>query len=532
MPVVARILPFFLLLLIPQLLAAAAKPKLVFILIIDQFRADYLEKYRADFVPGGFNRLLKQGAVFVNNNYDYSGTETSPGHATISTGALPAAHGIIGNAWYDRTLKKTVTSVEDAAYKTVGVDSKGPGISPNRLIGTGLADEMHLAFGGQAVAVSIKARAAVLPGGKGPTAVFWFDEPGSGKAVSSTYYMDKLPSWVEEFNQQRSLAAYVGREWRALDAKPGDPPLSVLKVTGYGTGPVASPFGNDVVLELARGALKEYKLGQGRGTDFLSVSLSANDYVGHAYGPDSPQVADLIRRTDRQLAGFFASLDRTVGTGNWVMAFSADHGVAPNPELMMKQRIDAGRIEAKDVLDPIEKSLQSAFDSKAGEKWVVAEDLPNVYLNYDLAAKYHVTAEDAARRACQASLAVRGVLSCYTLGELAARRGDGGVLSRRVANSYFPGRSGDINLILIPFWIRTFPNLGANHGTPWSFDTHVPLIFMGPGFKTGVYQTPATPADLAVTLAALLGINPPAVATGRVLDVALAAPAPKPATSH
>ena len=210
---------------------AEARPRLVVVLIIDQFRADYLEKFRGDFVPGGFARLLRHGAVFANTHYDYSGTETAPGHASISTGAVPAAHGIIGNLWYDRALKKSVTSVEDAAYKFVGVD-KSPGASPHSLLGTALADEVRMAFRGESVAVSLKDRSAILPGGKHPTAVFWFDDPGSEKAVTSTYYMDRLPAWVEDFNQKYALSQYVGKEWRALNAHPDEPALAVIAKPG------------------------------------------------------------------------------------------------------------------------------------------------------------------------------------------------------------------------------------------------------------------------------------------------------------
>lgn len=520
----------FLYILIFSLLAttAEARPKLVLLLIIDQFRTDYLEKYRADFVPGGFNRLLRQGAFFVNNQYEHSGTETAPGHATISTGAVPSAHGIIGNAWYDRTQKKSVTSVEDATVKLVGVESTAPGASPRNLIGTGLADEVRSAFGGQAVAVSLKDRGAVLPGGRNPTAVFWIDNVRTGRAVTSTYYMDALPAWVEEFNQKYELNQHAGKEWRALDAKPGDPPLSVISKVGAtgGRGPATSPFGNEAIIELARRAVKEYKLGQGKTTDLLSVSLSSNDYVGHTFGPDSPQVTDITRRTDRILADFFAYLDKTVGVGNWATAFTADHGVAPSPELLKRKRIDAGRIKGPEVVDPIEASLRTAFSSAADEKWVAFQDLPDVFLDYAMVTKYRIPLEDAAQRACQAAASVQGVHACYTSGQ-SARGGDSRTVARRVANSYFPGRSGDIFVVFSPFWIRDFPNLSANHGTPWSFDTRVPLIFMGPGFKTGVYQTPASPADIAVTLAAWLGITPPAVATGRVLTDALAPAAPR-----
>ncbi len=507
-------------------MVAEARPKLVFLLIIDQFRADYLERFRADFVPGGFARLLRQGAVFTNTYYDYSGTETAPGHATIATGANPATHGIIGNDWYDRSQKKIVPAVQDPATRLVGVD-RSPGSSPRNLIGTALADEVRMAFDGKVVAVSIKDRAAILPGGKNPNAVFWLDEP-TGKAVTSSYYMDRLPEWVERFNDEHSLISKVGQEWRALNAKPGDPPLGVIAKPGTRGGATlfASPFGNETVMAVARRALREYKLGQGQTTDFLSISLSSNDYVGHNFGPESPQVVDITRRTDRLLAAFFAELDRTVGAGNWVVAFTADHGVAPNPELLKKQRIDAGRFKGSEITDPMEAALRTAFGGTGDEKWVIAQDLPNIYLNHELVVNHRTTAEGAAQLACQATAGVPGVHACFTAGQLAAGRGPSW-LGLRAANSYFSGRSGEITVIFSPFWVRDYPNLVANHGTVWNFDRHVPLILMGPGIKPGVYRAESSPTDLAVTLAALLGVNPPAVATGKILDVALT-----PVTGH
>lgn len=528
---------FFLLLTLWTVVCpAAARPKLVFLLVIDQFRADYLERFRPDFVPGGFNRLLTRGAVFANTNYDYASTSTAPGHATISTGAIPAAHGIISNRWYDRERKNHVTSVSDSNYKLVGVKSTAPGASPRNLVGSSLADEIRLASGGksQVVGISLKDRSAILLAGKRPTAVFWF-EPTTGRVVTSTYYGDALPAWSEEFNQKYGLANFPGREWRPLAAPPSASPLAIIQrlsppVAEQQTGvdPDGSPFASESVLELARRAMREYKLGRGPATDFLSVSLSSNDYLGHYAGPDSPLVREMTLRTDRMLAEFFSFLDEQVGPGSFLLAFSADHGVAPLPEVLRERGMEGGRVSSKEVVTAIEEALAKAYGSAASEKWFVYDqaltELPDLYLNPTLLEKYKVGAEEVSHRAGVAALSVPGILAYFTAGQI-AHGPISTVLARRVANSYFPGRSGDLLVVSKPFyhWSPS-SGRGTSHGSPWSYDTHVPLIFMGSGFRPGVYQTPATPADLAPTVAAVLGINPPAVATGRALAEAFVVP--------
>lgn len=529
-------------LLVALILAAvplyASRPKLVVLLIVDQFRADYLERFRPDFVPGGFNRLLTQGAVFANTEYDYAVTETAPGHATVVTGSNPMSHGIVGNEWYDRVLKRRVNSIEDPDYKLVGMESNAPGTSPRKLIGSTLGDELRLATGDQArvVSISLKDRSAILSGGKNPTAVFWINNR-SWKAVTSSYYMDKLPDWVTDFNEKYALSKLLGREWRALGAPATAKPLVVIQDPRPtweqdGIGPDGNPFANEAILELARRAVEAYKLGRGPATDLLSVSLSANDYLGHSLGPDSPEMRDITLRTDRMLADFFRFLEAQAGTGNLLVAFTSDHALAPLPEVLRQKRIEAGRIRWQDVSKAIEEALRAAYGSGADEKWVLFTDLPNVYLNRALMEKYKAGPAEVARRAGEAALKVPGMLTYFTADQLTSCAMDGQV-ARRVYNSFFAERSGDLLLVWKPFYHKGLSSgRGTNHSSPWSYDTHVPLIFMGPGFRPGLYLTPATPADLAPTVAAALGINAPATATGRVLSEALSVSSPRTVPKH
>lgn len=510
---------------------AVSRPRLVVLLIVDQFRADYLERFRAEFVPGGFRRLLERGAVFANTQYDYAVTETAPGHATLAAGTTPAYHGIVGNEWWDRGKNRRVSSIEDANYKLVGVESKGPGASPRSLLTTTLGDELRLATSDRArvVGISLKDRSAIMTAGKHPTAAFWINQR-AWRAVTSSYYRDKLPDWVVDFNEKFALNKLVGREWRALGAFPGAAPLAVIREAAptseqSGVGPDGTPWANEAVLELARRAIQAYKLGQGPATDFLSVSLSANDYTGHSFGPDSELIHDITLRTDLMLADFLRFLDEQVGPGGFLVAFSSDHGVSPLPEVLREKQIEAGRIRWQDVNEAIETALRKAYGSAPDEKWVDWTDLPNVYLNHQLMEKHKLSAEEVARRAGEAALEVPGMLNFFTASQIeqiaCCSRHD--MVARRVVNSFFAGRSGDLMLVWKPFYHKALSSgRGTNHSSPWSYDTRVPLIFVGPGFRPGVYETPATPADLAPTLAAILNINPPAAATGRVLTEALA----------
>ena len=326
------------------------RPKLVLVLVIDQFRYDYLMRFRPYFGGGEFNRLLDGGAVFTDCRYDYATTMTGPGHATLLTGAYPWAHGIIENNWYDRASQREVYCVEDLRTRIVASREKAsgtPGYSPRTLNASTLGDELRMAtdFRAKAVSTSLKDRAAVLMGGHTPNAAYWYDV-GSGRFVSSTYYMSKLPDWVDDFNQHSPISQFCGQKWQALPETPGadgkvfdefEPSAGETcpdpKFLGWLEN---TPFMNQLELAFARDAIRSEHLGQGTETDLLTLSLSVNDYIGHAYSPYSPQVADTTIRTDRELAAFFADLDKTVGLDNVWIALSADHGVAPSPNFIQK----------------------------------------------------------------------------------------------------------------------------------------------------------------------------------------------------
>jgi predicted AlkP superfamily pyrophosphatase or phosphodiesterase len=314
--------------------ATPRKPKLVIGIIIDQFRYDYLNRFQKDYT-GGFARFFRNGAIFTNAHYEHFPTVTAIGHSTFMSGATPSVSGIIGNSWWDPSVSKTITSVSDDKTDLVG--TTGTGSSPRRMLVSTIPDELKISGkGGKAFGISIKDRSAILPAGHMGNGAFWFNAE-TGNFVSSTYYMAELPQWVAKFNSARAVDQYLTAEWKSLTAPskvfPRYKPTTVTTVGSKYADIDYTPFANDLVEGLAEAAIDAEKLGQGTLTDFLAVSFSANDYVGHARGPDSEEVRDISLRTDRLLEKFFQFVDRKVGLANTIIVLSADHGVAPIVEV-------------------------------------------------------------------------------------------------------------------------------------------------------------------------------------------------------
>ena len=515
---------------IPTAFASAynARPKLVVIIVIDQFRGDYLERYRDQFGDGGFRMFLDRGAYFTECNYDYANTRTAPGHATLFTGSYANGHGIVANEWWDPGKKKRVTSVEDDNTKLVGAGAgkNAPGASPHNLLSDTLGDEMKLATDGKArvFAISLKDRAAVLPAGFSGDAAYWID-PKSGDWITSTYYRPDLPEWVRNFNGSHRAQKFWNRQWKDSDGstlgstaprngKDGTP-AGFYEVIG------STPFANDYELEFAKELVLYEKLGAGSATDLLVIGLSANDILGHEVGPDSPQMRSMALELDRQLAEFFGFLGHQVGMANVWMALSADHGIAPLPEFAKTLRLPAANLDAKALREHINSLLSKKYAKKAD--YLVDLDYPIAWLSEDAfagtpAGKKESDAEADAGEAMKQA----GFTGYFTKSQLARGETPATEVGRRYSHSYSP--KGGWYVIGIPSPFQVGITKGTDHETPFSYDTHVPLAFYGLVFQPGTYRTHAEPVDLAVTLASLLGINVPAQATGRVLTEALQPP--------
>jgi arylsulfatase A-like enzyme len=495
-----------------------AHPKLVVVIIIDQFRGDYLERYRDQFGDSGFRLFLDRGAYFPDCYYDYANTRTAPGHATLFTGTYSNGHGIISNEWWDPKKKKEVTSVEDDSTRIVGIVSKDPGASPHNLLSSTLGDELKLATQGKArvFGISLKDRAAILPAGFAGDAAYWIDK-NTGAWITSTYYRTELPDWVKSFNNSKRAEKYLNKEWT-------DGAGNVLRTTapkekngGFYDVVGATPFANDFELEFARELVLYEHLGTGPATDLLSISLSANDILGHEVGPDSPQMQSMALALDRQLADFFTFIGRQVGMANVWIALSADHGVAPLPSEASKQRIPAANLDLK----KLQTQLNAALSARLGRpaNYISKFDYPFAWINEDAFAALKMKEEDAERTVGEAMKQV-GLRGYFTRSQAAQGAMPDTPLGRKYLHAYAPTGSWYVMGIPAPFVVGSLS--GTDHASPYSYDTHVPLAFYGLAFQSGTYHKHAEPIDLAVTLASLLGINVPSQASGRVLWEAIA----------
>jgi len=527
-----------------------AAPKLVVLLVVDQMRGDYVDKFLGQWTAG-LKRLVEEGAWFRDAAYPYAATETCVGHATISTGAFPATHGMVANAWWDRQDKNMVTCTADPDphVKNIGYGGATPKGADTawRMAVPSFAEELKFQTSGRTriVTFSLKARAAITMAGHRANAATWFD--GGAWVTSSAY--GTLP-FVEEqakshpakadFGKTWSLALPVSAYWYGEKSLGAVPPegwdLMFPHLLGGKTGAggaddtfyeqwASSPYADTALTELAEKAVDALDLGKTAGTDFLAIGYSSVDYVGHEFGPRSREIQDILVRLDQDLGKLFAHLDRKVGRGNYVVALSADHGVAPIPEDMQGTGADAGVLHLPELQERIEKALEPFSYQKPAVAQIRGSDVyfaPGVYdqLRQDPVAFGSVR---------NAVLAQPGVAAVYRAEELRDRPATQSPAQRAMAYSYFPGRSGDLFILPKPYWLMdgtplgTRRSYGTGHGEPYNYDQHVPVLLMGFGIQPGQYFQPITPADIAPTFAALCGITL-ASRDGHVLGEALKKP--------
>ena len=529
------------------------------LIVIDQFRYDYLERFGDLFGSRGIRRLMNEGACWLNANYDHTPTVTAPGHAAIMTGATPAGSGIVANEWIDRQLTKKVTSVTDDKVKALAGGPKEPSYSPHFLLGSTVGDELRRATGDRAkvIGISEKARAAILPAGRRASAAYWISA-NTGTFVSSDYYFPNMPGWVREFNSTRPANKYFGDRWERLlpeqpylkHAGPDSPPwenIGEIKgenntfphiITGGSRGPDPdfydalnhSPFLNQLIVSFATQAIMSEEIGQDEYTDVLTVSLSANDHIGHRFGPFSQEVMDAALRADHEIGLLLDLLEARVGLRNSIVIFTADHGVAPLPDHSAVLGPGGKGILSATILNAIRAAISARYNR--GQKlpdptadYILKYDKDtdalingNLYFNLAALRRDGVRFEEIQEVAGKAALQVPGIARYFTRAKLqrgAVSKTD--PIARRVLHGFHPERSGDVIIILQPFkYIGGASNL-ARHGSPYSYDTHVPLIILGGSFRPGRYPQTASPADVAPTLAAVLAIKAPGRSSGRVL---------------
>jgi len=521
------------------------RPKLVVMLVVDQMRGDYVDKFQGQWT-GGLKRLITEGAWFRAAAYPYAATETCPGHATISTGAFPASHGMVANAWWDRDEQKMVTCTSDPAVKNTayaGGEAKG-GDSAWRMKLPAFAEELKFQSGGatRVVTFSLKARAAITLAGHKADAATWAE--GSQWVTSSAY--GTMP-FIEQFVKQHPVTGDYGKTWalslpassylyeesatgagtltgwtttfpHALRGKDGGGTPDAAFFEQWGT----SPFADTYLTKMAETAVDTLRLGQGASTDYLGVSYSTPDYVGHRFGPRSWEIQDVLVRLDEDLRELFAHLDQKVGRGNYVVALTGDHGVAPIPADMQKSGFDAGVLSLVELKERVEKALEPFGYGKPAVARIAGNELyfaPGVYEK--------VKADPAATKAVLDRVtSMPGVAAVYRAEELGSGTTPISQARKAVVLSYLPGQSGDLYILQQPYWLTDSSAegskryTGTGHGTPYYYDQRVPILLMGFGIKPGEYFEAATPADIAATFGALTGVTL-ATRDGRVLNEAL-----------
>ncbi|HYH85007.1 MAG TPA: alkaline phosphatase family protein [Pyrinomonadaceae bacterium] len=533
--------------------ATSERARLVLLIAVDQFRYDFLERFGDLFATNGLRRLLRDGASWADANFDHVPTETAPGHATMMTGAWPSETGIIANDWFDRTAGKRVGNVQDDSVRRLGGGERDVPSSPRNLLCSTLGDELKLVTNrrSKVIGVSVKNRAAILPAGKMADAAYWYSAQ-TGEFVSSTYYFDRMPDWAASFNAAKHADKFFGAKWERLlpaaeyekragrDDAPwekGDGKTSytfphVVDGGLAAPGPAFydaldyTPYSNDLLVSFAQAALTNEHLGEDADTDVLSVSFSANDIAGHRYGPYSHEAMDMTLRVDRQIGQLLDFVDARVGLRNTVVVFTADHGVAPSPDHAAEVRLAGGRVRVTDVLNAVRNRVRARF-GKPGDKDTTADYVQTfsngqIYFNWFALERDGIRAEEIEQVAGEAALTVPGISRYFTRTQLLTNGiSPADAVARRVLHGYNARRSGDVVIIQEAFKYLADYVVVANHGTPYSYDTHVPVIIMGGGITPGRYLNPATPADIAPTLARILSVQAPSNAVGRVLSEAI-----------
>lgn len=508
------------------------KPKLVVGIVVDQMRYDYLTRFWEKYEDGGFKRLVNEGFNFKNNHFNYIPTYTAPGHASVYTGTTPENHGIIGNNWYNKFEEKEVYCVEDSNFQPVGTTSSAGKMSPHRMISTTVADENRLftQMRGKTIGIGLKDRGAILPAGHTANAAYWFHGKDEGKWISSTFYMDKLPSWVQNFNKSGKTVSYL-KVWNTLEdietysesgadknnfeagfsgrttfpynleeLAPGNGQFDLLKYT---------PFGNSITTDFAIAALEGENLGTDEFTDFLTISYSSTDYIGHNFGVNSKEVQDAYLRLDQDIAKLLKALDEKVGVGNYTLFLTSDHGGGDVPSYLKSVKIPAGYFEDKTFEDDLKAFVEEMFGSKD-----LIEMVSNyqIFLNYKTLAKEKINTANLEDAIAHFVLQQPQVNRVFTRTELETNDFNSGI-SGLVKKGFNQRRSGDVVFVLKPAVI-SYSKTGSTHGSGFTYDTHAPLIFFGKGVQQGNTSKRSEIIDIAPTVSTILGISFPNANSG------------------
>lgn len=518
-----------------KILQQSAKPKLVVGIVIDQMRWDYLYRFNQLYGSNGFKRLIGEGFSCDNTLIPYTPTYTAPGHTCIYTGSVPAIHGIVGNSWFDKSSNANVYCTDDSTVSTVGNTSDAGKMSPENMLATTITDELRLSnnFKSKVIGLALKDRGAILPAGHSANAAYWYDDKG-GKWISSTYYMKDVPAWVKDFNAKDMVASYMSKDWNTLlpiaqydlstpDNEPYENAISgettvtfPHRLSSITTGKYSSfrttPFANTFTFDFAKQAIENEKLGSNTVPDFLTVSISSTDYIGHSFGPNSIEAEDTYLRLDKDIADFLSYLDQKMGKGNYLIFLTADHGVAHVPGFLAEHKIPGGTVSDKEIT----KEINQAVEAACGIKNVV-QSVQNyqVYLNFneiEKQGKDKATIVNIVIKTLQLKPSVINVFEINKLMQTVIPEPQ----KEMMVNGYNPKRSGDIQFTFKPGYFDG-GSKGTTHGLWNPYDAHIPLLFFGWNIKPGKTNRETHMTDIAATVAALLQIQMPSGCVGKVI---------------
>ena len=520
----------------------SSKPKLVVGIVVDQMRYDYLTRFYDRFGEGGFKRILNNGFSAENAHFNYIPTYTAVGHASIYTGTTPDNHGIISNNWYDKFLQKTIYCVDDATFKTVGNESKAGEKSPKRMYTTTVTDELHLSqnLKGKNIGIAIKDRSAILPAGHTANAAYWFYGKNKGEWISSSFYLDTLPKWVVDFNNSTLAKDYLSRPWETLydistynnsiaddnifEGKfngekkpvfPHDIPNIFERTKNYDILKEI-PAGNSFTKDFAKQAILAENLGKTEYTDFLALSFSSTDYVGHKFGPQSVEIEDTYLRIDKDLEDLLNFLDTNVGKNKYTVFLTADHGAVNVPAYLQSLKIPAHYLDTKGF-----KNFLSSVTKKYFKSDEIIENVSNyqLFLNQEKIEELGFTKNQVATKLAEEVLNFDGIYKAVTAKTLQTTHFSEGILSS-LQKGYNQKLSGDVMLIPYPATL-TGGRTGTSHGTGYNYDTHIPILFYGNGIEKGISKKKYHIIDIAPTIANLLEIEASNAATGKIIKEAL-----------
>ncbi|SFW42285.1 alkaline phosphatase PafA [Cellulophaga fucicola] len=526
---------------VQNITSLSTTPKLVVGIIVDQMRYDYLTRFWDQYGGDGFKRMVNEGFTAKNHHYNYSPTSTGPGHTSVYTGTTPAMHGIIGNNWYDKDLGVNVYCAGDSNYNSVGTTGSEGKMSPNRMLTTTVTDQLrlHTQMKGKVIAVAIKDRGAVLPGGHAANAAYWFVGKDEANFITSSYYMNSLPKWVTSFNSSDAAEKYK-KTWTTLKdintyvesgtdennyegkfkgetstSFPHNLPAIWDDNNGFDIIK-ATPYGNSLTTDFAIAALKGENLGKDAVTDFLAVSFSSTDYVGHQFGVNSKEVEDTYLRLDQDLARLFKELDTEVGKGEYTVFLSADHAAVQVPTYLKDNKIPGEYISYKEISAKLNEWSNFKFGSEDLIKNVSNDQ---IFLDHKVIANLDLDPKTVQEAFANELLTFSDVDKTYTAYQMWQNNYTRGI-PYVVQNGYNQKRSGDVIVVLKPGYI-SYSRTGSTHGSPRVYDTHVPLLFFGKGIKKGSTVQLTEIPDIAPTVSALLGMAAPNGTTGKPIEAVL-----------